>query len=542
MTNFKTGPNVVLLSSDTKLAKSIASGLLDTNDGGKLGLNIDFISERENVSDIRSFEAIIYDVDIVDGDLQYVTVDILEFKNSKPLIPIVLIGSRQDVAAAMASEQIAPLIARAITKPILTAQLLLVIDLVCSKRNENPMLSGTAGKHARLLTPAIIGFALLVSLVFYFFSKHDDQALIAGFATATELTQVSSNTVPPENFRRSPDSEVTRLYEAAMLAQTEGKLILPETDNALFFLNRVLAIDPYHDGAYTHRQRLLNKARESFPQALAMDDFEQAQKIIDILTQGDPFNAQNADFRLALNRSLKQQTNRGAKLIEHENVVRVLEIEQRKRTEIYAAIKVNNLIPPSENNAYSLLLSALGRKSLDGVSFDAAKRSLANALSQVAMQNIAKSELSQASKVVSYIRNLDKGHSSLSELRELLLSKMSDIGASSLAQNSSDQASEGRKQALKIEPSKVLTKAGADYPKRAHNLGIEGWVEVQYQVNQQGRAVNIEVIQAQPEKVFEKSAIKAIKSWTFEPAVDLLTGQPVMSDPSASKFNFVLRS
>ena len=56
-----------------------------------------------------------------------------------------------------------------------------------------------------------------------------------------------------------------------------------------------------------------------------------------------------------------------------------------------------------------------------------------------------------------------------------------------------------------------------DYPARAANKGIEGFVDVRFDVTKTGATNNIEVIAAQPENVFDKSAVNAIKRWKFTP-------------------------
>ena len=56
-----------------------------------------------------------------------------------------------------------------------------------------------------------------------------------------------------------------------------------------------------------------------------------------------------------------------------------------------------------------------------------------------------------------------------------------------------------------------------DYPARAANKGIEGFVDVRFDVTKTGATNNIEVIAAQPENIFNKSAVNAIKRWKFTP-------------------------
>jgi TonB family protein len=55
-----------------------------------------------------------------------------------------------------------------------------------------------------------------------------------------------------------------------------------------------------------------------------------------------------------------------------------------------------------------------------------------------------------------------------------------------------------------------------DYPYRAFRNGVEGHVKLQFTVDERGRARDIKVIEAYPEKTFDSAAVKAMKKWRFE--------------------------
>lgn len=57
------------------------------------------------------------------------------------------------------------------------------------------------------------------------------------------------------------------------------------------------------------------------------------------------------------------------------------------------------------------------------------------------------------------------------------------------------------------------------YPLRAANRGIEGWVQVEFVINEQGRVVNPIVVDAYPSSIFNRAAIRAISRWKFNPKV-----------------------
>ncbi|CAH9065496.1 hypothetical protein PSECIP111854_03696 [Pseudoalteromonas sp. CIP111854] len=56
------------------------------------------------------------------------------------------------------------------------------------------------------------------------------------------------------------------------------------------------------------------------------------------------------------------------------------------------------------------------------------------------------------------------------------------------------------------------------YPIEAANAGISGYVTLQFTIDERGHTNNIEVIDAQPNAVFEKSAINALRQWQYSGA------------------------
>ena len=75
-----------------------------------------------------------------------------------------------------------------------------------------------------------------------------------------------------------------------------------------------------------------------------------------------------------------------------------------------------------------------------------------------------------------------------------------------------------------------------NYPLIAQQRGLEGWVLLKYDVDTSGTLSNIDVLDSEPRRVFDKEAIRALKKWKFKPA--MTNGQPIASVGQTVKIEF----
>ena len=75
------------------------------------------------------------------------------------------------------------------------------------------------------------------------------------------------------------------------------------------------------------------------------------------------------------------------------------------------------------------------------------------------------------------------------------------------------------------------------WPREALLEGIEGWVEIEFTVQPDGSVTDPRVVDAQPRRVFDRSAVRAILRWKFKPRI--VDGQPV-SRQATQRIDFEL--
>ncbi len=83
-----------------------------------------------------------------------------------------------------------------------------------------------------------------------------------------------------------------------------------------------------------------------------------------------------------------------------------------------------------------------------------------------------------------------------------------------------------------------LVRIQPQYPRRAAERGIEGYVIVQLTVTPQGTTENIKVLEADPPGYFERAAMQAAAKFKYKPKV--VNGQPVKVEGVLYRFTFEL--
>lgn len=65
-----------------------------------------------------------------------------------------------------------------------------------------------------------------------------------------------------------------------------------------------------------------------------------------------------------------------------------------------------------------------------------------------------------------------------------------------------------------------LVRIPPEYPRRALNRGIEGWVQVQFTITPTGAVKDPKVIAADPPGLFDDAAVRSILRWRYNPKIE----------------------
>ncbi len=65
-----------------------------------------------------------------------------------------------------------------------------------------------------------------------------------------------------------------------------------------------------------------------------------------------------------------------------------------------------------------------------------------------------------------------------------------------------------------------LVRVDPEYPPRAKQQGVEGWVEIEFTISPVGTVQDAVVIAARPSFVFDRAALRAVRKWRYNPKVE----------------------
>lgn len=295
------------------------------------------------------------------------------------------------------------------------------------------------------------------------------------------------------------------LVEKASRQLSSRKLAAPPGDNAAETYRTILTYEPGHRAAKQGMHKIALGLWGSAEKAMANKDSEQAEELLLQISAVEP-----GFSKLGLLAKAIAQMSRGT----------TLEARLASASEAYAR---GRLAPPDANNAYDLYRRILRdhpknrdarrgvmrvrdrlltgtRRALDDRDIAEATAWLERALAAGADAN----EVEELSRDLAHARRLHRARQGIFE------------------------------KVLALSDLKPVRRVNPKYPRTGE---AEGWVDVEFTVNERGRVKDAVVTDQSVEGVFGRSALAALRRWKFEPVRE--NGRPI---PVRVGFRFTFRA
>ena len=313
-----------------------------------------------------------------------------------------------------------------------------------------------------------------------------------GVADTTEIDAVAEEL-------RSAKSE-QRVDEVLSLANArleEGDLLNPANDNARYYYALVLSNDPANTAA---RQGLNVVASTLVLQARTEIDTGNLDDAETLLTDARAIDASSAELAatavaLAAARDAVAAASRQAEARQQAEAERQAELDSQAETDRLAAEAQAEQEREAAAAAAALLATAaVVDDTTAGAAGGLATESVEQATGALASESVEQAAAGPGSDAEEPVAPVEAPEPVAIDVRD-----QAPVSISSLTRT------------RYVAPK---------YPRTAQRRGVQGWVDVVFTVSRGGTVKNLEVREADPEDVFNNSAIRAVEKWEFEPIVE----------------------
>jgi TonB family protein len=455
--------------------------------------------------------------------------------------------------------------------------------------------AGAPGRsRPRGLVLALAGAAVLVAAAAgWWLTRPAGPAPAAGPA-APKVAPIAAVPAEPavKPAASAPAEELEAQLERARAAMRDKRYIDPPSDNALAHYKTVLDLDPQNGEARQGLDRITELLIARAGSAMQSKDYASALRALESARSLKPDHP-----RLA---ALDQQVNQHLKELSATQVTAALQanafaraatlLAQAEKTGAMPADQIAQLRAEAQRREAAAQLTEVARVAQvrisqgrlldppnDSARFylkqlqDHPSPALADALARLndayarrlggdARAAIGRGAWADADALIGELRTTNGGASlaqaqalqkDLDRARDQLKTRATEAAEAKAAADAARETSAAAAAATAAPPPpaapaapvavtapKLLTALAPDYPQRAAAAGVEGWVEVQFDVTVTGKAENVRVLGAQPKGVFDAAALGAIRKARFAPA-RTADGAPIVQ-ASTLKLRFAL--
>ncbi|HEX7238026.1 MAG TPA: TonB family protein [Gammaproteobacteria bacterium] len=351
----------------------------------------------------------------------------------------------------------------------------------------------------------------------------DDEEIAVAMATPSSTAAPPALTAPAQavadDAAAVPDAELDNPLRMAQLAYDAGMLVEPDEYSAWTLFSRVLKSEPGNAAAVAGLTKVADDLVRRGETALDQGRFDDARATVERIRAALP-NHPGAK-QLAL--KIWPDVGRPAPVLP-QPAVQVAKVETAPTpppkpqvdpiVEAYAAFEKalgeGRLLTPTDQSAKHYV-GVLNRLNVDHDSTKKARTALSLEFLSRAAQSIQALDPQAAGIWIDEAEALlgatDEGvRKARSALTEQLIAMEAakPIPASSL---------------------KIVTYVAPEFPQRASERNITGWVDVEFTVGTDGKTRSIVVTDASHDQMFRREATDAVAKWQFEPRVFM--GRPI---------------
>ncbi|USA42316.1 energy transducer TonB [Spongiibacter taiwanensis] len=84
-----------------------------------------------------------------------------------------------------------------------------------------------------------------------------------------------------------------------------------------------------------------------------------------------------------------------------------------------------------------------------------------------------------------------------------------------------------------------IVRIAPEYPQRQAQRGVEGYVDLAFDISITGQPINIRILESQPQGVFDRAASRALARWKYRPKV--VDGAPTVQYGQSTRIRFDLQ-
>ena len=317
---------------------------------------------------------------------------------------------------------------------------------------------------AMQLALVVLVLAVIAAAAWWFFGRGGTSPLAPVSApVATEPAAPGQAAVPPP----SDDLSVNDLYKAARTAMTEKRMVAPSGNNAMELYLRILAKQPDDSDATDTLRELFPFATGTAEDQINQGNFDEATRIMGLLAKADPSNYTLTILRSKLD-AKKKQSDREQQL--------------QAQQQAAAAAAKGQPVPAPGTAAPGATAAGTTPAATDAAAAAAAATTSAPASATPTAATPRPAEVARATPPPT-------------------------------AAPAPEPAGETRDVRITTPPQPA-------YPPAAARNRQEGWVEVEFTVSAEGSVQNARVVNANPQRVFDREAVRAIEQAKFEPRLD----------------------